>query len=101
MKWLRKGGKMFPTYEEVINNIKILIEQKGMKQSVVANRAGLTAQDFSNILNKRRKLLRVEHLPAIANALGVEIQELFCLSNKEEVSDYDSPLYNEIRRGRE
>lgn len=92
---------MIPTYEDIVENIKKIIEKKGMKQSVVANRAGFTAQDFSNMLNKRRKLIRVEHLPTIANALGVEIQELFCLSNKEEVSDRNSPLYNKIRRRRE
>lgn len=91
---------MILTYEDIVENIKKIIETKGMKQSVVAKRAGLTAQDFSNILNKRRKLLRVEYIPAIANALGVEIQELFFLSNKEEVRGSDSPLYNEIRRRR-
>ncbi|NCB99929.1 MAG: XRE family transcriptional regulator [Clostridia bacterium] len=64
-------------YEQIVANIKMLIEEKGMKQGVVAERAGFTAQDFSNMLNERRKLIRIEHLPAIANAIGVEIKDLF------------------------
>lgn len=63
-------------YEMIIQNIKDLIESKGMKQGVVAERAGFTPQDFSNILNERRKLLRVEHIIPIANALGVGASDL-------------------------
>ncbi len=64
-------------YEKVIANIKEIIQQKGMKQGVVAERAGFTRQEFSNILNDRRKLLRIEHIPRIAKALGVDISELY------------------------
>lgn len=58
-----------------------------MKQCIVAERAGFTAQDFSNMLNERRKLLRVEHLPRIADALGVEIRELFYLPESKGEND--------------
>ncbi len=64
-------------YETLINNIKQIISEKGVKQGVVAMRAGFTPQEFSNILNERRKLLRAEHIPAIAEALGVEISEVY------------------------
>lgn len=69
-------------YEMIIQNIKDLIESKGMKQGVVAERAGFTPQDFSNILNERRKLLRVEHVLPIANALGVEVNDLLRLPDQ-------------------
>lgn len=71
-------------YEIVIQNIKDYIESKGMKQGVVAERAGFTPQDFSNILNERRKLLRVEHIWPIAKALGVEPNDLLRLPEKGE-----------------
>lgn len=77
---------MDPTYEEIISFIRQLIDQKGMKQSFVAERAGFSPQEFSNILNDRRKLLRIEHLPAIARALGVEMGELFRGTKAKEVS---------------
>lgn len=68
---------MTNTYDDVIENIKHIIDEKGMKQIVVAERAGFSSSEFSNILNERRKLLRVEHIEPIAKALGVEINELF------------------------
>lgn len=74
---------MYPGYEDIVANIKWLINSKGMKQGVVAERAGFTPQDFSNMLNERRKLIRAEHLPAIADALKVDVNELFYLSKKE------------------
>lgn len=74
---------MFPTYYDIANNIKNLIGLKGMKQSVVAHRAGFSPQDFSNMLNGRRKLIRIEHLPLIAKALDVSVDELFNVRDKE------------------
>lgn len=63
-------------YADVIQNIKRIIDEKGMKQVVVAERAGLSPQQLSEILNDR-KLLRVEHVVPIARALGVTINELY------------------------
>lgn len=70
-------------YEDIIANIKRIINEKGMKQGIVAERAGFTPQEFSNILNDRRKLLRVEHLGPIADALGVEINDLYGVEKRE------------------
>lgn len=67
-------------YEDVINNIKRIINEKGMKQGIVAERAGFTKQEFSNVLNDRRKLLRVEHIVPIAESLGVEPNDLYGIS---------------------
>lgn len=71
-------------YDALIDNIKKLISKKGMKQCVVAERAGFTPQEFSNILNDRRKLLRVEFLPPIAKALEVDMNELYGVEDKKE-----------------
>ena len=81
------------TYEDIINTIKCILAAKGMKQVVVAERAGFSPQEFSNMLNERRKLLRVEYMPAIAEALDVDIHELY---QREEVSKEDASLYHEI-----
>ena len=65
------------TYDDVVNNVKLIMNEKGMKQKVVAERAGFSDAEFSNMLNERRKLIRIEHIPKIANALGVEPNELY------------------------
>lgn len=75
---------MYPEYDDIVNNIKAIIEEKGMKQVVVATRAGFSPQDFSNMLNERRKLIRIEHIPRIANALGVCVDELYKGCTEEE-----------------
>lgn len=67
---------MYPTYDDIIQNIKNVIAKKGMRQGIVAASAGFSKQDFSNMLNDRRKLLRVEYLAPIAFALGVDVNEL-------------------------
>lgn len=71
-------------YNNIIANIKDIIVSKGLKQSFVAEQVGLTSQSFSDILNNR-KLLRVEHLPELADALGVEIEDFFRKKSKGEL----------------
>ena len=64
-------------YEDIVDNIKKIISVKGMKQGVVAERAGFSQCEFSNILNGRRKLLRVEHILPLAQALEVDVNTLY------------------------
>ncbi len=64
-------------YETLIDNIKRIISEKGMKQGVVAERAGFSQSEFSNMLNGRRKLLRAEHILPIAEALKVDVNTLY------------------------
>ena len=63
-------------YADIISAIKQIISAKGMKQCVVAERAGFSEAELSNILNGR-KLLRIEHIPRVASALGIEPNDLF------------------------
>lgn len=60
----------------VAENIRRIIKQKGLMQKTVAERAGFTAHQFTDML-RGRKILRVEYVPAIAEALGVPIALLF------------------------
>lgn len=71
------------TYDDVVNNVKLIMNEKGMKQKVVAERAGFSDAEFSNMLNERRKLIRIEHIPKIAKALGVEPNELYGIATKQ------------------
>ena len=64
-------------YDDIVKNIKDIIVAKGFKQAAVAKKANLTEKELSDMLNCRRKLIRAEHLPAIANALEVDVNELF------------------------
>lgn len=56
--------------------IKFLITQRGMIQRVVAERAGYTSQQFSDMLNDRKTIKAVDIVP-ISKALGVSIQEVY------------------------
>lgn len=61
--------------QKTIDNIRRLIRSKGLKQTFVAEQAGFTDQQLTDILNNRR-LLRVEHLEPLARVLGVTIETL-------------------------
>lgn len=58
------------TTEMIIANIKDIIKESGMKQKAVAEKSGFGDKEFSNLLNGRKRI-GAEHIPAIANALGV------------------------------
>ncbi len=70
-------------YEEILKKIESRIKETGMKQYVVAEKAGFTPNEMSAILNGR-KLLRVEHISLIANALGVEPNDLYGIGKEDD-----------------
>ena len=57
-------------------NIKAAIDNQGLKQKYVAERAGFSDVSFSAMLNGH-KLIRAEYIPVIANALGVTPNDLY------------------------
>lgn len=59
----------------VPENIKRMIQRKGLIQKAVAERAGFTEQQFSDMLNDRR-IIRACDLFRISMALGIEIADL-------------------------
>ncbi len=64
-------------------NISRLIEEKGLKQVFIAEKAGYKAQELNDMLNGRR-LIKVCDVPKIALALNVEINEIYEVGKKEE-----------------
>ena len=62
--------------ERMTENIKTLIVESGMKQKVVAERAGFTEQMMTDMLNGR-KVIKAEFVPALCRALGVTPNRLF------------------------
>jgi transcriptional regulator with XRE-family HTH domain len=66
------GGKM----ELVVSNIKRIINEKGLKQKFVAEKACFTEQEFSNLLSGRKRF-DVTYVIPICKALDVNPNELF------------------------
>lgn len=60
----------------VAPNVKRIIEQKCLKQSAVAARAGYTPNQFCSMM-KGRKIIKDIDIMNIAIALGVDANELF------------------------
>jgi len=60
----------------VAENIVRLIDESGMKQLAVAERAGYSPQTFNEMLNGRR-LIRINDVKNIAKALHVTPNELY------------------------
>lgn len=60
----------------VAENIVFLINEKGLKQRAVAEKAGFTVQQFNDMLNGRR-LIKICDLTNIAEALDVDANTLF------------------------
>ncbi len=66
----------------LIQNIRIVLKESGIKHKVVAERAGLTPQMFSDMLNGR-KIITAEHVLEIAKALNVDVNVLYGTGQKD------------------
>jgi transcriptional regulator with XRE-family HTH domain len=67
----------------VANRVREIIRKKGLKQAALAERAGFSAQEFSDMLNGRR-LMRAIDIASIINALkdvGVDANYLFTVDS--------------------
>lgn len=65
----------------VQGNLARIIDEKGLVKKGVAKRAGISAQNLSDIL-VGRKVIRADMIPALAHAVDVPISELFKESEK-------------------
>lgn len=65
----------------VPENINRIIQEKGMKKCVVAERAGYKPQTFNDMLNGR-KIMKAIDIKAIAEVLTVEPNELFIAADE-------------------
>ena len=64
-------------------NICRIINEKGMKQGAVAERAGYSKQPLSDMINGRR-IIKPCDILALANVLGVTVGDLFKISKSKE-----------------
>lgn len=64
------------TRKLVVDNIRALIQESGMKQKAVARKSGFGEQDFSNMMNGRKEI-KAEYIPRIAKALNVTPNEIY------------------------
>lgn len=60
----------------VPGNIQRLLQERGLKQRFVADRAKFTRQQFSDMLTGRR-IIKVCDVVAIAEALDVSVADLY------------------------
>jgi len=63
-------------------SVKEVMNQKGLKQKVVAEKAGFSEREFSAMLTNRR-IIKVDEVMDIANALGVTPNELYGITSTE------------------
>lgn len=68
--------------QAVVDNVKNLIRAKGLKQKFVAEKMGLSPQEFSNILTGRKKF-ETEYVVPVCNALNITANELFGIKTDE------------------
>ncbi len=69
--------------QAVIDNVKTLIRAKGLKQKFVAEKMGISPQEFSNILTGRKKF-ETEHFVPICNALNITANDLFGITTSDQ-----------------
>lgn len=63
-------------YKMIINNLREVIDQSGMKQKAVAERVGIPAKQLNNILCFRRRL-DAGTIPKFCIVLGISVNRLF------------------------
>ena len=66
----------------VAENIKAIIEEKGLKQAIIAKRAGCSQQMLSDML-AGRKIIKVSDVVLLSSVLEVDANSLFRRREKE------------------
>lgn len=62
--------------DPIASGIQHIMNERGLIQRAVAERAGYTRQQFSDMMNGRKTIKATDVVP-IARALGVTIQEVY------------------------
>lgn len=62
--------------------LRVIIAEKGLKNLYVAEKAGFTAQELSDMLNGRR-LIKACDIPRFAKALNVKLDDIYAMGNEE------------------
>lgn len=64
---------------DVRDTIGRFIREKGVKQSIISAKAGMTEQQLSDVVRKRRKL-EANEMFALCDALGINPNEIYLQS---------------------
>lgn len=62
--------------DKIVENINVAVIRSGMKKNVIAERVGLSAVEFSQLLHNKRKV-KAELLPLLAKAMNTDINCFF------------------------
>lgn len=69
------------TYEDkAVVAIKSIIENRGLKQKVIAEKCGYTEQAFSALMNGRKRL-SLDDAVIISSALGVTLDDIIVIES--------------------
>lgn len=68
--------------EPLVRGIKVIIAEKGLKNLYVAEKAGFTSQELSDMINGRR-LIKACDVPKLATALGVGAGDIYAAGKGE------------------
>ena len=60
----------------VADNVRSIVEERGYRYSAIAERAGYTSQQFSDMLNGR-KLIKADDCIRLKQAIGCTYEDLF------------------------
>lgn len=67
--------------EPLAKGVQIIISEKGLKNLYIAQKAGYSQQELSDMLNGRR-LIKACDIPRIATALGVKADDIYAAGQK-------------------
>ena len=70
-------------HDIIISNIRRMLDEKGIRQTKVAEKLGVSKYAFNNMLFGRR-IIRAEDIPGIAKALGCTCNDIFRVSKDDE-----------------
>lgn len=72
-----------------VRGLRIIIAEKGFKNLYVAEKAGFTSQELSDMLNGRR-LIKACDIPKFAKALSVKLDDIYAVGRGEVITSDES-----------
>ena len=70
-------------HDIIISNIRRMLDERGIRQTKVAEKLSVSKYAFNNMLSGRR-IIRAEYIPNIAQALGCTCNDIFRVPKDDE-----------------
>ena len=70
-------------HDIIILNIRRMLDERGIRQTKVAEKLSVSKYAFNNMLSGRR-IIRAEYIPIIAQALGCTCNDIFRVPKDDE-----------------